>query len=160
MCLAVVLEALDIDYSYADLLGRLGRPFKDGFPISTLAEVSESYGLNVRLVKTNFESLQLRRKRGERFACICLIDDKHFLLCNDIQDDTAFVIDPPNTYERERAAFEAMWAGHALLISNGTLVSEEELIGFKISWLSVWGAIAVSTIICMGTVYLLKKRLR
>jgi hypothetical protein len=127
LCLYVALEALGLaPKAYAELERRLGPAEPKGYSVAQLAEAAKALGAHALAVETTIENLKARAKR-ERYACIVLMSDAHFLTLYDLDDAAAHVVDPPREYAIPIATFRPFWTGTALLIGREPLASEESL---------------------------------
>ena len=124
-CLYVSLKALDVEVeSYEALEKRLGVPRETGYSLGQLAEVAREYGLNTLGVKTTVERLQ---RREERFACIALLNGRHFVNFGGAGPEGVTIVNPPKNAVVPLATLKTQWDGTALLLSPGPLAPEEDL---------------------------------
>jgi hypothetical protein len=117
-CLYVALKALDVPVvgDFDAFESSLGGPSPVGLSMEQLAEGARAHGAFALGVETSLGNLRARRGR---FVCIALLEKEgHFVCVADVNDDTLLVIDPPGHRDVARDAFEALWKGKALLISN------------------------------------------
>jgi hypothetical protein len=124
-CLYVALRGLDMaDMPYQKFESSLPPPAAAGYSMAQLSDFASQHGAHTLGVTTSVENLQLRR---ERFACVALIKDGHFVLFTDVADGIMTVVDPPRQNPIPVATVASIWDGTALLISPELLVPEEEL---------------------------------
>jgi ABC-type bacteriocin/lantibiotic exporter with double-glycine peptidase domain len=124
-CLFVGLKALGFEIrDYSALESRLGPPGRLGYSIEDLSKAAESYRAQVAGVETSIARLQ---ERTGRFACIALLDRGHFVLVYDVRDGLVFVADPPDKSTISVEAFQVIWNGKALLISDQPIVPESQI---------------------------------
>lgn len=126
-CLFVALDALGLaPRTYEELERQLGSAEPKGYSVARLREVAQARGAHAVAVETTIDGLRARADR-EKFACIALMSDEHFLALYDLDGKIAYVVDPPRTYETPVETFRKFWTGNALLISSDPLASEESL---------------------------------
>jgi hypothetical protein len=124
-CLFVALKGLDVrvpDFEQFD--AELGYPPQGGHSLQDLAEAAAKYGVHHLGVETSIDNLELRR---QRYACLALLRQGHFVLISDFNDREVTIIDPPNWNSIPRSTVSAVWDGTALLLATEPLVSEGEL---------------------------------
>lgn len=125
LCLQVALEALDVPpKAVAALRGEMGKASPSGYSIQELARAAEAHALKTTAVTTTLENLA---SRTEPLVCITLINNNHFVILYDIEDQTVHVVDPPREYSVPRSSFERAWTGHSLLIGRSPFASEESV---------------------------------
>jgi ABC-type bacteriocin/lantibiotic exporter with double-glycine peptidase domain len=136
-CLYVALKSLDVAVpTPEELEQRLGPPPASGYSLGELEAVAREYGTHTLGAQTTVENLQ---RRAERFACIAHVEGNHFVNLIDVSDGAVSVIDPPSEYSIPIDVLRARWDGKALLISNASLVREEDL---PRPWRWGWSAVA------------------
>jgi ABC-type bacteriocin/lantibiotic exporter with double-glycine peptidase domain len=144
-CLFVALRALEIPVeSYDALEQALGSPHPAGYSMQDLASAAEHFGARTLGVQTTLANLQ---RRPGRFACITHVQDQHFVLFVNVEDETVSVLDGAELKELAAATCNAIWKGHALLISRSELVPEAELSDSWSMWLYALGALVLGTIL-------------
>ena len=124
-CLLVALKATG--YGPVDSLAIekvLGAPGDTGYSVAQLSQAARSFGAQTLAVETNLENL---RSRKEAFACVTLVDDKHFVLLFDADDTKVYLVDPPRPYTLPIETFRQVWSRKALLVSRERLQTEESI---------------------------------
>jgi len=148
-CLYVALKALSVtDVDFATFDSSMGEPSRLGFSLLDLATSAQSHGAKCLTVQTDLDSMARIR---EPFACIAFLKSHHFVCVYSLSHQTVRIIDPPDEYDMDRAQFEAIWSGNALLISRSTL----SLAGSWRIWLRrcvVSGAIAAMIVVAIVVV--------
>ena len=148
-CLYLGLQALDLPpKDYQELEGKLGQPGPFGYSMEQLAEAARGFGAQARGVETSLENL---RSRPDRFACIALLKEGHFVNIYDITDDRVFLVDPPETRQVGLDSFRAIWSGKALLISDRP-IPDESALERRYSWRRA-SAIALAVLTSAGAIY-------
>lgn len=134
-CLTVALKSFDRKTSLEQVEAELGEATAAGYSMDRLAKSAGSFGMRTTLAMTSLENLKWRKSHfGERFACLTLIRDDHFVLLTDIQDSTVSICDPPRNDVMDIPVFDHVWSGHVLLISDGPLASEEDVVRSLTRW--------------------------
>ncbi len=124
-CLYTGLVALELDPgSYSTFIENCGDVEARGFSLGQLDEFAKQHGATTLAVQTTFENLKLRR---ERFVCIAHVDGNHFVNVGDVNDNSVWVINPPQEGSMALELFAKRWNGQALLLARSALVPEEEL---------------------------------
>lgn len=108
--------------TFDELDEALGKPTAAGYSMAQLEAAARRQGLQTLAVETSLDNL---RWRDERFACLTIINEHHFVLLYKLTDRTAYVCDPPRVYDVPRELFESAWSRQALLIGPTAFVSEE-----------------------------------
>ena len=127
-CLAVALKSLGSKQKLDELEQRLGEPSLSGYSLLQLANASKDLGFKIALIQTDLDQLIYRKKTlGERFTCITLVKDDHFVLLYDTKESDVLICDPPFFKKSEVDVFKKTWSGKALLISSLPLATEEEI---------------------------------
>lgn len=127
-CLYIALKAAGLDprlSSFADLEKSLGPPGSGGYPLAALADEAAQRGGHPLAVETSVDSLRLRKEWGEKFACIALLEQGHFVLLYDVDDQYAYIVDYPKDFRVPIGTLEGAWTGKCLLIGATPLRSEE-----------------------------------
>jgi ABC-type bacteriocin/lantibiotic exporter with double-glycine peptidase domain len=146
-CLYVALGSLEAPLPpAAEFFEQLGEPPPAGFSLGELAEQAEGLGLHTLGVQTSYENLS---RRPERFACIAYLNRGHFVLLSKAADGMVTLVDPPRTTSVSREALDSQWDGTALLISNGSLLAEEDL-PRPVNWL-LWGLVGGAVAVLAGS---------
>lgn len=131
-CLYVGIKALDLPVKdLEELETKLGQPSQLGYSIEQLSEAARGFGAKTLGVETSLENL---RSRPNRFICIALLKQGHFVNLYDVTDERVYLIDPPNQRQVGLDGFRAIWTGKALLISDQPIPDESSL-GRRFSWL-------------------------
>jgi ABC-type bacteriocin/lantibiotic exporter with double-glycine peptidase domain len=153
-CLYVSLKALDVEgVTFGEIESRLGPPSAAGYSIGQLDELARHYGLQTLAVRTNTGNLRLRR---QPFACVALLKGGHFVNLAEVDDSTAFVIDPPREYALPSPTLSSVWDGTALLLARDPLEAEEAL-GSR--WRPWWmGAAVLSGVVGIFCVIAIVRR--
>ena len=118
--LYVGMKALGLNIpDYPALEAKLGQPTGLGYSMRQLSEAVEAFGGHSLGVETSLEALE---ERGDRFACVALLESsRHFVCLYEIDRDNVYLVDPPNRRVVSRDAFHKIWSGKALLISDHPL---------------------------------------
>ena len=130
-----------------------------------LRKTADSFGFSTTVSVTNLENLKWRNEHfNERFICLTLIRDNHFVLLTDIKAATVSICDPPNLNILDIPVFDRIWSGNVLLISKNPLASEEDIVKSRNRWrfarLAVFGFIIIlaSAILSVASQRLVAKR--
>lgn len=154
-CLYVALKALERPVgSFEAFEKELGGPSAMGYSMEQLARAAESHGAYSLGVQTSLAHLE---SRPGRFACIALLErDGHFVCIYDIDDRSVFVVDPPEYRVVARDAFERLWPGKAVLISNSVI---SPLSRFRIRpWAIAGGCTLAGVVGLVAVVYARRRR--
>jgi Protein of unknown function (DUF1573)/Peptidase C39 family len=109
-----------------------------------LAEAAGAFGAHAVGVKTTLADLERRR---QRFACIALLEDTgHFVCIYDLDPTTVYLADPPEQRGVVRDAFDRLWGGKALLISDVPIEPPAQ------AWSGAWLLAAVGMCALIGAV--------
>jgi len=131
-CLTVALKSLGGKTTINEVEASLGDAGVNGYSMQQLAETSKLFGFKTTASTTTPDLLLWRKAHlGNRFACITLFNENHFVLVTDVTADTVTICDPPGTYVLDKIIFEQKWNKKVLLISNDPLTKEEELVTQK-----------------------------
>jgi hypothetical protein len=122
-CLYVALKSLELGPdSFEELEQRLGDPEQGGYTMEQLDQAAQSLGAKTIAVRTTLENLA---SRPESFACIALINNSHFILLYDSDQNVVRLCDPPGLKEMPVSTFRSAWSGEALLLGNSDFLPEE-----------------------------------
>jgi ABC-type bacteriocin/lantibiotic exporter with double-glycine peptidase domain len=164
-CLTVALKSLDLKTSIEAVEGNLGEMSSTGYSMDQLRKTADSFGFSTTVSVTNLENLQWRKEHfNERFICLTLIRDNHFVLLTDIKAATVSICDPPNLNILDIPVFDRIWSGNVLLISKNPLASEEDIVKsrnrLRFARLAVFGFIIIlaSAILSVASQRLVAKR--
>lgn len=123
--LMVALGALGIGPgSFEELEQQLGEPGPDGYSMLELDEVARSYGARTMAVETSLGNLDWR---PERFVCLTVINDHHYVLLYKIEGGKVFLCDAPSTYDLPIDTFESIWSRKALLLGPEEFLPDESI---------------------------------
>jgi len=131
--------------TYEALEQKLGEPSPKGYSMLQLDQAAQSYGAETLAVETTLDNLAWR---PERFACLTLINDRHYVLIYKIEDNQVFVCDAPSLNELPRETFESVWNRKALLIGPQAF-SSEEAVASRRAWFRR-GRIALLTLLVVA----------
>lgn len=124
-CLMTALESIERGPTdWQELESVLGPVPESGYSLRQLHSAAEHFGAAGAAVRTSPGNLLNRR---ERFACIAVLNEDHYVLLADIRNGTATIIDPPGSYDVPLATLMSQWDGTALLIADRRLESETAL---------------------------------
>lgn len=134
-CLTVALKSFDSTVTLKSVELDLGEPTAAGYSLNQLEKTAKSLGMNTTVSLTSLDNLKWRKRRlGERFACITLIRNDHFVLLTDIKDSTVSICDPPRTDTLDIPVFDRIWSGNVLLVSDAPLKLEEDVVRSRNRW--------------------------
>lgn len=126
-CLYISLKSINsYNESYSELSTSLGMPGIEGYSMLQLKRQAETVGVNALAVDTNINNL-IKRFDFEDDIAIALMKNDHFVVLYKIANDTAFVVDAPNSYRVPLSTFDQQWTGKVLLISKGVILPEEKI---------------------------------
>ena len=115
-CLFIALDALGkAPSTYLELEKSLGEPGKGGYSMLQLQEEAIRRKAHVLGLSTNLENLQHHK---EPIVCITVVDNNHFVLIYDIDDQAVSLINSEKPITLNRDVFNSMWNGKVLLLSN------------------------------------------
>ena len=118
-CLYAALGSLGVEVGgVREIETRMGQPTPIGYSMEQLAQAASSFGVFTLGVETSLDELE-RRQRP--FACIASVGGDHYVCVYDVSKTDVFVVDPPQDRVIARGAFEALWHGRALLLSDHPL---------------------------------------
>lgn len=133
-CLFVALGAFDkAPAGYKQLETILGTPTVQGYSLRRLETAAAQLGANTIAVETSIENLRHRR-RSEKFSCLTILGEGHFVLIDVGDPFRVKVIDPPRSYQMATDVFRSAWRGKSLLISDQSLRSEESVKWSRLAW--------------------------
>jgi len=114
--LMMVLEYHGITVSLGEL-ERKSKPGRQGVSISTLKELSQSFGLQATGWRLNFGNLL-----GVRFPVILFVENRHFVVVDSMGgEEVLFVRDPAiGRMKIPKKALTDRWKGETLVFSNNT----------------------------------------
>ncbi|MGL5095636.1 MAG: DUF1573 domain-containing protein [Planctomycetia bacterium] len=146
---AKVFEAFTGDYAAFEK--KIEPPQANGYSLANLAAAARTLGLEATPVHTSVDRLAQRRRNGETFACIALLNRAHYVLLFDAEEPLVAISDPPDVSKVPRVVFETQWAGDALLVSREPLLPEERIrlpfalprFLFEVRWLLLLVVLAV-----------------
>ncbi len=143
--------------TFAEFARQLGPPGSSGYSMHYLEREASRLGAHTVAVETSLENLQARM---ERFACITIINDHHFVLLYDVDDKNVLIIDPPKAYPLPIDSFLSIWGHKALLVGPSPFVPEEQ-IRRRGSLASVTGVLAaLIAVVLLVPLYRRKRRRR
>ena len=154
--LFILLEALGIaPDQYADFEAELGPPGSSGYSMLQLAEQATRSGAKTLAVRTSLENL---RSRNDPFACICLLDEGHFVLLYDLDEKYAHVVDFPRSYKTGVDAFLGRWDGEALLVGPNEMRSEESVTTLRRVRAAIIPSVAAAVLLIVTTFIVIRFR--
>ena len=95
---------------YEELESKLGQPSPVGYSMEQLATAARSFGAQTLGVETSLDNLV---RRPNRFVCIALLKQGHFVNVYDIAEDRVYFADPPELRQAGLDAFRSIWTGRA-----------------------------------------------
>ena len=148
-CLFVALVALEIEAGeYERFESSIPKPAASNYSLSELADIAKSKGAKVCEVSTSFRNL---RDRKQQFACIAHLRDKNrFVLIQDVDDQLAYLVDPPREFTVPVDTMSVVWNGDALLISREDLALVAGTRFGPMQWCMLIGAIFIATMAFLG----------
>ena len=150
-CLFAALRALDFPVrSIAELEAKLGQPSSQGYSMHQLAEAARASGAYALGVDTTLANLA---RRSGPFACIAALEERHYVCIYDASASDVLIVDPPDQRSMSRSAFETLWGGKALLLSNRPLavLPARRLSGWVIP-------VALASVLAVTVAIFLRKR--
>lgn len=121
-CLFIALRSIDLGPgTFEQLETALGAPGRDGYSMKRLADVAETFGAKSMALETSLKNLS---SRTEQFTCISIINDNHFVLLYDMNNENVHIVNFPKKTSLPVDVFERIWNKKCLLISKVVLDSE------------------------------------
>lgn len=134
-CLTVALKSFDRKTTLEQVETSLGEATAAGYSMDRLEKTARTFGMKTTVALTSLENLKWRKSHfGERFACLTLIRNDHYVLLTDIQDSTVSTCDPPRIDVLDIPVFDHVWSGQVLLMSDVPLTSEEDVVRSLNRW--------------------------
>ena len=153
-CLTVALKSLDVKTSIETVEKNLGEVSPSGYSLNQLMKTAESYQLFTTIAKSTLGDLRWRKKHfKERFVCLTLIRDDHYVLLTDIKSSTVSVCDPPNIKLLDIPVFDRIWTRDVLLISRNPLASEVEVKNSRNRWrFAQYAGYGLFLVLCIASI--------
>ncbi|HWE39097.1 MAG TPA: DUF1573 domain-containing protein [Isosphaeraceae bacterium] len=156
--LYIALKAIDrAPPTFEDLEKTLGSPGPGGYSMKQLEDGAKQRGAQTIAVETTLDNLRWRR---EPFACITLINDNHFVVFYNIDDQYVYYINAPHEVKLPIDTFRPVWSRQCLLIGPEPFAPEESI---RRPWSRAWilgGVLGIAFVVIFIALWFAARRSR